>query len=66
MRNGDGQTAADVGIGDAGINVETLCEVMIRIQRNLLERARAGTAETGGDRAGRRYTEVVLPLTIVR
>jgi hypothetical protein len=35
VRNGDGQTAADVGIRDAGIGVETFGEVMIRIERNL-------------------------------
>src|SRR6202043_2553919 len=63
VRNGDGQTAADVGIRNAGIGVETLGEVMIRIERNLVEEARAGSAETGG-RAGRRHTEVVLPLMI--
>src|ERR1700726_3424494 len=51
VRNGDGQTAADVGIRNAGIGVETLGEVMIRIERNLVEEARAGSAETGG-RAG--------------
>ena len=48
----------------SGKNVETLGEVMIRIERHLVERARAGTAETGCDRAGRRNTEVVLPLMI--
>ena len=65
VRNGDGQTAADVGICNAGISVETLGEVMIRIERNLVEEARAGSAETRG-RAGRRNTEVVLPLMIGR
>src|SRR6202043_2874383 len=63
VRNGDGQTAADVGIRNAGIGVETFGEVMIRIERHLVEEARAGSAETGG-RAGRRNTEVVLPLMI--
>src|SRR5580700_11559654 len=38
---------------------------MIRIERNLAEGAGAGTAVTGGGRAGGRNTEVVLPLTIV-
>jgi len=65
VRNGDGQTAGDVGIRNAGISVKTFGEVIIRIERNLVEAARAGTAETGGRRAGRRNTEVVLPLTIV-
>src|SRR5208282_1095559 len=59
VRNGDGQTAADVGIRNAGINVATLGEVMIRIERNLVEGARAGTAETGDGRAGRRNAKVV-------
>src|SRR6202043_1063969 len=63
VRNGDGQTAADVGIRNAGIGIETLGEVMIRIARNLVEEARAGSAETAG-RASRRNTEVVLPLRI--
>src|SRR5208283_1824221 len=66
VRNGDAQTAADVGIRNAGISVETLGEVMIRIERNLVESARAGSPETGGGRAGRRNTEVVLFLMIVR
>src|ERR1700733_12811821 len=52
VRNGDGQTATDVGIRNAGISVKTLGEVIIRIERNLVEVARAGTAETGGGRAG--------------
>ena len=60
MRNGDGQTAAHVGIRNSGKTVETLGEVMIRIERHLVEGARAGTAETGCGRAGRRNTEVVL------
>ena len=64
MRNGDGQTAAHDGIRNSGENVETLGEVMIRIERQLVESARAGTAETGSGRAGRRNTEVVLPLLI--
>src|ERR1700722_2038961 len=65
VRNGDGQTAGDVGIRNAGISVETLGEVMVGIERNLVEGARAGTAETGGGRAGRGNTVVVLPQTIV-
>src|ERR1039457_7516348 len=64
MRNGDGQTAAHVGIRNSGKRVETFGEVMIRIERPLVEGARAGTAETGYGRAGRRNTEVVLPLLI--
>src|SRR5271163_3545391 len=63
MRNGDGQTAAHPGIGNSGKTIETLGEVMIQIERPLVEGARAGSAETGG-RAGRRLTEVVLPLLI--
>src|SRR5271167_262425 len=63
MRNGDGQTAAHPGIRNSGITVETLGEVMIRVERSLVEGARAGSAETLG-RAGRRKTEVVLPLLI--
>ena len=46
MRNGDGQTAAYVGICNSGKTVETLGEVMIHIERPLVEGARAGTAET--------------------
>src|SRR3984957_3120143 len=61
--NGDGQTAADVGVCNAGIGVETFGEVMIRIERNLVEEARAGSAEAAG-RAGRRNTEVLVPLMI--
>jgi len=64
MRNGDGQPAAHVGIRNSGKTVETLGEVMIHIKRPLVEGARAGTAETGCGRAGRRKTEVVLPLLI--
>ena len=37
MRNGDGQAAAHVGIRNSGITVETLGEVMIRIERHLVE-----------------------------
>ena len=66
MRNGDGQTAADPGIRNSGKTVETFGEVMIHIERPLIERARAGRAETGRGRAGRRITEVVLPLLIPR
>src|SRR6202050_1114926 len=64
MRNGDGQTAAHIGIRNSGKSVETLGEVMIHIERLLVEGARAGTAETGFGRAGRRNTEVVLQLMI--
>src|SRR5580700_3146031 len=46
MRNGDGQTAAHVGIRDSGKGVEALSEVMIRIERPEVEGARAGSAET--------------------
>ena len=65
MGNGDGQTAADVGIRNAGKNVEPLAEVMINIERRLVERARAGCAETGGERAGRGDAKVILMLLIV-
>jgi hypothetical protein len=64
MRNGDGQTAAHVEIGNSHVAVETLREVMIRTERHLVEGARTGTGETGCGRAGRRNTEVVLPLLI--
>src|SRR5271154_3331559 len=64
MRNGDGQTAAHVGVLNSGKSVETLGEVMIRIARHLVKGARAGSAETGCGRAGLRNTEVVLPLLI--
>ena len=37
MRNGDGQTAAQVGIRNSGESVETLGEVMIYIERHLVE-----------------------------
>ena len=47
MGNGDGETAADLGIRNAGVGVETLGEVVIRIQRHFVEGALAGTAETG-------------------
>ena len=47
MRNGDGQTAGHEGIRNPGKTVETFGEVVIRIERPLVERARAGTAETG-------------------
>ena len=43
MRNGDGQTAAYVGIRNSGKSVETLREVMIRIERPLVEGVRALT-----------------------
>ena len=48
MRNGDGQTAGHPGIRKSGKTVETLGEVMIRIERPLVERARAGSAEMSG------------------
>ena len=64
MRNGDGQTAGHEGIRKSGKTVETLREVMIHIERPLVEGAWAGTAETGCDRAGFRNTEVVLHLFI--
>src|SRR5271167_2069767 len=64
MRNGDSQTAAYVGICNSGKTVETLGEVMICIERHLVEGARAGSAKAGCGRAGRRNTEVVLPLLI--
>src|SRR5208282_685192 len=64
VRNGDGQTAADVGIRNAGINVETLGEVMIRVERKFVEGARAGTAEASRDRAARGKTKVVLLLMV--
>jgi hypothetical protein len=46
MRNGDGQTAAHVGIRNSGKTVETLGEVMIRIEGHLVEGARAGTRKS--------------------
>src|SRR6202041_3050466 len=64
VRNGDGQTAAHVGIRNSGISVETLGEMMIRIQRKLIEGARAGSPETGGGRAVGGKTEVVLLLMV--
>src|ERR1700722_16626820 len=42
VRNGDGQTAADVGIRNARKSVEALGEVMIHVERRLVEGARAG------------------------
>jgi hypothetical protein len=65
VRNGDFQTAGDLGIRNAGKNVETFGEVIIRIERILVERARAGTAPSGVGAARWRKTEVVLNLTIV-
>src|SRR5580700_11867809 len=47
MRNGDGQTAAYPGIRNSDKAVETLGEVMIRIERPLIEGACAGAAEAG-------------------
>ena len=44
MRNGDGQTAGHEGIRKSGKTVETLSEVMIHIERPLVEDAWAGTA----------------------
>src|SRR5215472_827322 len=64
MRNGDGQTAAHPRIGNSGKTVETRGEAMIRIERYLVEGARAGSAETSCGRAGRRNAEGVLPLLI--
>src|ERR1700684_603937 len=64
MRNGDGQTAGHEGICKSGKSVETLGEVMVEIERPLLEDAGAGTAEAGCDGAGRRNTEGVLRLPI--
>src|SRR5271156_2324353 len=64
MGNGDGQTAAHVGIRNSGKQVETLGDVTIRVERPLVEGARAGRAETGCLRAGRGNTEVVLQLMI--
>src|SRR6202453_1523405 len=64
MRNGDSQTAGHKGIRKSGKSVETLGEVMIEIEGPIVKGARAGTAETGCDRAGPRKTEVVLHLTI--
>src|SRR5271170_4620422 len=64
MRNGDGQTAGHERIRKSGKTVETLGEVMIEIERPLFEGARAGTAETGCDRAGLRHAKVVLLLPI--
>src|ERR1700735_935310 len=64
VRNGDGQTAGHEGIRKSCKTVEALGEVMIEIERTLLEVARAGTAEAGCDRAGRRNTEGVLRLPI--
>src|SRR5271163_5358008 len=64
MRNGDGQTAVHVGIRNSGKTVESLGEVMVYIDRRLVEGARAGSAETGRGGALRRNTKVVLPLLI--
>lgn len=64
MRNSDGQTAGHVGIRKSGKSVETRGEVMIGIERRLVEAARAGSAETGFGRALRGNTEVILPLLI--
>src|ERR1700679_4157872 len=64
MRNGDGQTAGHEGICKSRETVEPLGEVMIEIERSLFEDARAGTAEAGGDGAGRWNTEGVLRLPI--
>jgi hypothetical protein len=46
VRNGDGETTADVGIRNADISVERLGEVMIHIERTLVEVARARSPET--------------------
>src|SRR5579862_6706412 len=47
MRNGDGQTAGHPGIRNPGKSIEALREVMIDVERSLIEGARARTAETG-------------------
>src|ERR1700761_2646356 len=47
MRDGDGQAAVYVGIRNSRETVETLGEVMIHIERSLVQVARARTAETG-------------------
>src|ERR1700722_12050609 len=64
MRNRDAQTAAHPGIGNSGETVQALGEVMIRIERHLVEVTRAGGAETRFGRAGRRPPKVVLLLMI--
>ena len=48
MRNGDGQTAAYPRIRNPGKTVETLGEVMVDVERTLIEGARAGSAEISG------------------
>jgi len=65
VRNSDGQTACHPGIRNSSKTIETLGEVMIRIERPLVEGARTGTAEISRY-AGRRNTEGVLPLLIPR
>ena len=53
MRNGDGQAAAYVGIRKSGKSVETLGEVMIRIERNLVESAEQEARKPAvGEQAG--------------
>ena len=47
VRNSDGQSAAHPGIRNPDKTVETLGEMMIHIERPLVEGARAGSAETG-------------------
>ena len=47
MRNGDSQTAAHEGICNSGKRVETLGEVMVQVERPLVEATRAGSAEAG-------------------
>src|SRR5580658_6117564 len=64
VRNGDIQTAAHGGIRNSGETVETRCEVMIGIERHLVESPCAGTAETGCRRTDRRNTEGVLVVLI--
>ena len=67
MGNGDVETAAHIGIRNSRKRVEPFGEVMIEIERPLVESARAGSAhitDTGVGRAGGRNTEVVLPLLI--
>lgn len=54
MRDGDGQTAGGGGVGEACVDAELPSEVMSGVDRDLVERARAGTTETdaGCGRAG--------------
>src|SRR5271155_713734 len=63
VRNGDGQTAGDVGIRKSEKSVKALGEVMVGIERALVEGAGAGSTEISGC-AGLRNAEVILPLLI--